>query len=286
MAVDTEWAKKLSKALPTLTRTEQEFADFVNTNPQETAFMSLREVAEKSGISRPKIIDFFRKLGFENFQEFKTSIQNFYKQHIDSYKASTTTFKKIKSLSELLDSAVEIETKSLQRLKENINEKDLSDIAESILKAGSVFLFGPGTGFYPAHYLNRRLKRYKIDVHLVSEDRHHTAEELYPMKENDLLIVFNYFTKDNIFDKVMSWGKDAGCRIIMITERVYPHLVNLADHVFYIDRGDIQFKNSMAIPMTFANLILLAVEMKGTDTVEGYLKNLEKRRETFGLSDF
>ena len=70
----------------------------------------------------------------------------------------------------------------------------------------------------------------------------------------------------------------------MITEQVFPHLVNLADHVVYIDRGDIEFKNSMALPMTFTNLILLAVELKGTDTAERYLKDLEKRREMYNLS--
>ncbi len=284
MAVDTEWAHKLSEVLPHLTRTEREFSDYVNSNPHETAFMSLREVAEKSGVSRPTIIEFFRKLGFENFQEFRTSIQNFYKQHIDSYKASSITFKKIKTLTELIDATVEIETKSLLRMKENISENDLSKIAENILNANSVYIFGPGTGFYPAHYLSQRLKRYKVNIHLISSDLQHAAEELYPIQAEDIIIIFNYFSREDIFSSIMKWTKDSGCKIIMITEQVYPHLVNLADHVVYIDRGDIKFKNSMALPMTFANLILLAVEMTGTDTVEGYLKDLEKKREKYKLS--
>ncbi len=284
MAVDTEWAHKLSEVLPHLTRTEREFSDFVNSYPHETAFMSLREVAEKSGVSRPKIIEFFRKLGFNSFQEFRTSVQNFYKQHIDSYRASTITFKKIKTITELIDATVEIETKSLLRMKENISEEDLSEIAESILSARRIFIFGPGTGFYPAHYLSQRLKRYKADIHLISSDLQHLAEELYPLAKDDILIVFKYSPQEDIFSKVMAWGKDTGCPVIMVTEQVFPHLVNLANHVIYIDRGDIEFKNSMAIPMTFTNLILLAVEMKGTGTVEGYLKDLEKRRETYNLS--
>jgi len=284
MAVDTEWARKLSEVVPNLTRTEREFSDYVNSNPHKTAFMSLREVAEKSGVSRPTIIEFFRKLGFENFQEFRTSIQNFYKQHIDSYKASSITFKKIKTLTELIDATVEIETKSLRRMKENISENDLSKIAENILNANSVYIFGPGTGFYPAHYLSQRLKRYKVNLHLISNDLQHAAEELYPIQAKDTIIIFNYFSREDIFSSIMKWTKDSGCKIIMITEQVYPHLVNLADHVVYIDRGDIEFKNSMALPMTFANLILLAVEMTGTDTVEGYLKDLEKKREKYKLS--
>ncbi len=284
MAVDPRWANKLSSNYSSLTKTEKEFAQYINDHSHEAAFMSLREIAENSGISRPTIIEFFRKLGFENFQEFKTSIQNFYRHHIDSYKASTITFKKIKTIPELIDSAVEIEIKTLKRMKEYISGEDLEVIADEILKAPSVYIFGPGTGFYPAHYLSQRLKRYRINVHLISGDPQHLAEELYPMKQDDLLLVFNYYQNEKLFSRVMKWGKDAGCRISMITEQVYPHLVNLADHVVYINRGDIEFKNSMALPMTFSNLILLTVEMKGTDTVKGYLRDLEKRREKYNLS--
>lgn len=286
MAVDTEWANRLSKAYAELTKTEKEFADYINENPHEAAFMSLREISEKSGISRPTIIEFFRNLGFSNFQEFKTSIQNFYRHHIDSYKASTITFKKIKTLSELLDSAVEIEIKSLKRMREYVNGDDLSAIAEKILKASSVYIFGPGTGFYPAHYLSQRLRRYRIDVHLIPADPQHLAEELYPMTEKDMLLVFNYYQNEKLFHRVMEWGKDTGSSVFMITEQVYPHLVNLADHVVYINRGDLEFKNSMALPMTFTNLILLTVEMLGEEKIKGYLKDLEKKREKFGLSLF
>ncbi len=286
MAVDTEWAKKLSEVFPLLTRTEREFSDYVNNHSHEAAFMSLREIAENSGISRPTIIEFFRKLGFSSFQEFRASIQNFYKQHIDSYKASTITFKKIRTIPELIDSAIEIETKSLLRMKEYIHEEDLSEIAEGILKAKTVFIFGPGTGFYPAHYLTQRLKRYKIDVHLITNDIQHLAEEIYPLKSEDLLIIFNYLPDEEIFRKIMEWSRDTGSKIYMITERVYPRLVNLADHVVYINRGDIEFKNSMALPMTFTNLILLTIELKGADTVKAYLKDLEKRREKYNLSLF
>jgi len=53
--------------------------------------------------------------------------------------------------------------------------------------------------------------------------------------------------------------------------------------VVYINRGDIEFKNSMALPMTFSNLILLTVEMKGR-SIKEYLRDLEKRREKYNLS--
>lgn len=101
-----------------------------------------------------------------------------------------------------------------------------------------------------------------------------------------MLLVFNYYQNEKLFHRVMEWGKDTGSSVFMITEQVYPHLVNLADHVVYINRGDLEFKNSMALPMTFTNLILLTVEMLGEEKIKGYLKDLEKKREKFGLSLF
>ena len=51
--------------------------------------------------------------------------------------------------------------------------------------------------------------------------------------------------------------------------------------MIYVNRGDIEFKNSMAVPMNFANLLLLAVELSGGDKLKEKLKELENRRAIF-----
>ncbi len=284
MAIDTEWASKVSNARDEFKKSDRIILNFITQFPQEAAFLSLKELAQRTGTSKPTVIEFYRKLGYSSYKEFLSGVKSFYEHHIDSYKASTIIFKKIRSIEELIKSAIEIEIKSISKLKEYITEEDLIFISDTIFQSKNIFFFGPGTGIYPTHFLYERLKRYKFNVHLVGEDIQHLADELYPMGEKDLFFVFNYSTEPVLVERAMAFAKGRKAHVILITGSMYLSLANFADRVIYINRGDIEFKNSMAVPMSFANILLLTVELRGGKDFREYLRKLEEERERFKLS--
>ncbi len=284
MAIDTEWAFKVSEAQKTFKKSDRVILNFITQYPQEAAFLSLKELTERTGTSKPTVIEFYKKLGYSSYKEFLSGVKSFYEHHIDSYKASTIIFKKIRSVGELIKSAIEIEIKSISRLKEYITEEDLIFISDVIFESKKIFLFGPGTGIYPTHFLYERLKRYRFDVHLIGKDIQHLADELYPMSEEDLFFVFNYSTEPILVERAMAFAKNRKARVILITGSMYLSLASFADRVIYINRGDIEFKNSMAVPMSFANILLLTVELRGGKDFREHLRKLEEEREKFKLS--
>ncbi len=268
------------------TRSEAVLMEFVTSFPHQAAFMSLKDLCQATHTSKPKVIEFYKKLGYTGYKNFLEGVKGFYEHHIDSYRASTITFKKIKSIDELLQAAIQIDIKALSRMAGYISTDDLLQSARSILDAERIYIFSPGTGYYPGHFLYERLKRYRLDTHLVGNDAQHLAEEIYPMDKNDLLLVFHYFPESKIFEGVMRLAKDAGATVILITGSIYLNLVSLSNKVLFINRGDIEFKNSMAVPMTFANLLLLTVELLGGEDVKKELKYLEEKRDRYALAYF
>ena len=283
MSIDTEWAVRVSKASSVLTKSDRLILSFITSNPQDAAFLSLKGLTEKTGTSKPTVIEFYKKLGYTSFKEFLTGVRNFYEHHIDSYRASSIIFKKVRNYGDLITSLIETEIHSITRLKNCISGDDLSFLSNLILTSVRVYIFGPGTGYYPAHFLFERLKRYKIDVHLVENNIQHIAEELYPVNNDDLLLVFNYLPEPAVVEKVMRYSWDAGASVVLVTGSIYLSLASYSDRVIYINRGEIEFKNSMAVPMAFANLVLLAVELAGGEMINSYLKDLEEKREEYKL---
>ncbi len=281
MAVDTDWAGRLFKASGTFTKSEKEIADYIRQFPHEAAFLSLKELCQKKGISKPTAIEFYKKLEYSNYQDFRAGMMSFYEHHIDSYKASSRIFNKISSFSELISAAIETDIKALNLFARQFSENELKHAAEKILKANTVYLLGPGTGFYPAHYLYQRLKRYKLNVQLVAENSTNVVDLLFPASSKDLLITFMYMNDTKSVIKILNSVKDSGIEIITVTGTVDPGLSEASDKMFYVNRGDIEFKNSMAVPMNFANLLLLAVEFAGGKTLKENLKKLEDRRNEF-----
>lgn len=286
MAINTDWAERIGRASADFTRTETLLVDYLTRVPHEAAFLSLGGLCEASGISKPVVIDFYRKLGYNGFKEFREGLQSFYAQHIDSYRASTITFRGISTIEELIESAIEIDVRSIRRLAAYLSKDELESAAKRLLGAGRIYLYGPGTGHYPAHYLFERLKRYRLDVHLVGNDVQHLAEELFPIGEGDQLMAFDYLPKNTILERVLKYAEDAGAGSILVSDQLDVRLVNSADSVIVVNRGEINFKNSMAVPMAFANLLILTIELIGGERIQADLMEIEEKREKFGLSYF
>ncbi|HUZ17366.1 MAG TPA: MurR/RpiR family transcriptional regulator [Spirochaetia bacterium] len=284
MGIDTEWAQRVGQVRGGLTKTEETLLSFISAAPHISAFMSLKQLCESSGVSKPVVIEFYRKLGYADFKEFREGLQGFYSQHIDSYRASTTAFRNITTIDELIAASVDVDVRSLQRMAGYLSREQLGQAARRILDAPNTYLFAPGTGFYPAHYLCERLRRYHLRAHLIGSDIQHLAEELFPIREGDLLLVFEYVPESDICLRVMDRASDAGAHIILVTEPVDVPLVNRADSVIVVNRGELGFKNSMAVPMSFANLMLLTIELVGGKRIADDLKTLEETRERYALS--
>jgi len=281
MAVDTDWAQRLSKASESFTKSEKEIAEYIRQSPHEIVFLSMKELCAKIDISKPTVIEFYKKLEYSNYQDFRTGLMSFYEHHINSYKASSRIFSKISSFSELIHAAIETDIKSLNLFENHFSDKELKYTAEKILSADTVYLFGPGTGFYPAHYLHQRFKRYKLNVQLIGDDSSSVVDSFFPATSKDVLISFMYMSDTKSFVKILNSVKKSGIELIIITGTVDPALAELSDKLIYVNRGDIEFKNSMAVPMNFANLLLLAVELAGGEKLKSNLKELEDRRDEF-----
>jgi len=286
MAVKADWARRVARISDGLSRSESVLLDYIVSHPQDAAFMSLKELCSATGVSKPKVIDLYRKLAYAGFKEFRTGILDFYRQHIDSYRASYTTFRQIASLDELRQAAIQVDVNSLLRMSEHVSSEDLRHTARAILDAQNVYIFGPGTGFYPANFLAERLRRYRLSVHLVESDLQHLTEGLYPVSEGDLFILFHYLPEHTLSTRTLELVKEQGGRCIVVTGTVLLELVDLAERVIYVERGEMGFKNSMAVPVNFANLLLLTVEFLGGDVLQERLKKLEEKREKYQLTRF
>lgn len=245
--------------------------------------MSLKELCAATNVSKPKVIDLYRKLDYEVYKEFRQGIQDFYAYHINAYRASCTTFKQIETLEELVQTAREADIASLRRLSEHISTDEFAFLAQAIIDAPTTYVYGPSTGWYPAHYLYQRLKRYRIDVRMVGNDVQHLMEEIFSVGRSDVLLVFDYFLEHDLTQRVMEYARDQGTRVIVVSDTVLVDFVELVERTYFVERGSMGFKNSMAVPMHFVNLLILTIELIGGQRYQDNLRQVEVNRKEYGL---
>ena len=278
MDVKLDWLDRLRRFENDLSRAETDLLRYVNANPEKVSILTQRELAVTADVSKPVVISLFRKLGYSTHKEFQHSVEAFFSTHIDSYRASQHIRNQFETLEELISEAIQVDTRSLERLSNSLTPGTLGAMVEAITGKERVWIIGPGTAMYPAHYLSQRLRRYQIASVLIGQDSSHHLDELFPITDRDLLLVFHYTDRDEWLLPVLKFAGNRGALRMLVSATIHPSYVEESDEFLHVPRGELHFKNSMAVPMAFANLLLLALEIARGEDVRERLKNLEKAR--------
>lgn len=281
--MDRNWAERLSDArILGLTKRESDLIEYISSQPQEAAFLRQSELSSKAGVSKPVVISCFRRMGYADYQEFLEGLQGFYAGQIDSAQASSVAFKDVTSVAGLVSQALKVEAATLETLERHLDPIEVEALARALIEAPSVCLYAEGSGFLPAHYLSQRLRRCGLSVALIGGDRPHVLDDLAQVRPRDVFLTFFYTQDGPLMADILDFVKTRGAISVLVTGTPDPELYRRADHHLFVPRGQWNFKNSLAAPMAFAQILLLTVEYLGGPELQTRLKDLESTRKRFG----
>ncbi|HUX38342.1 MAG TPA: MurR/RpiR family transcriptional regulator [Rectinemataceae bacterium] len=280
--MEKNWAERLTEGRSSLTRREVDIIEFISSRPLDACFLKQSELCALVGVSKPVVISCFRRLGYADYQEFLEGIRGFYAGQIDSAQASSAALKDVADSSGLVALALDVEAATIETLRRHLIPAQIEALAGAILSARVPYLFAEGSGFEPAHYLFQRLRRCGIPALLVGSDRPHLLDDLGPLGSGDLFLTFFYTQDHEVVEGLFDLVRSRGARTALVTGAPDPELYSRSDFHLFVPRGRWNFKNSMAGPMIFAQILLLTVEFLGGTELQERLRKLESVRKDFG----
>lgn len=176
--------------------------------------LKILEAAEYCGVSPSKVSKLVRKLGFENFKQ--------YKQFFGGYPIIQED-KRISS--------------ELERLKQFIESFDHTLVDEFITlfkKYNRIVLFGLGPSFICVEYFAYKLALVSEKNILVSQVEDH-AQHL--VDEDTLLIVFSVTGKFSSFENLFNGVMSKGAEILLILEEYDNSSALKADNIFFLTQS-------------------------------------------------
>lgn len=172
--------------------------------------IKILEAAEYCNVSSSMVSKLVRKLGFENFKQYK---QFFSGQDI------------------MVESK---HSSELERLKDFLQHFDLrliDDFLAAFKKYNKIVLYGLGPSFFCVEYFS-----YKLTL-LVDKNIFVAQDEFYVQRlldEDTLLIVFSVTGKFTSFNNLMNSARMSGAEMLLILEEYNPSLVSEFDNIFFL----------------------------------------------------
>lgn len=196
-----------------LTKLEKEVHQKVSELVAENDKLKIIEAAEICEVAPSKVSTLVRKLGFDNFKQYKL----YFSGHQIKWESNQRTE----------------EIQRLMLFLENFDKKIVDDFVSIYHKYNKIIIYGLGPSFISAEYF-----AYKLDI--VSDKNikvTHSEDYAEQMVDDEtLLIVLSVTGKFSSFENLFQKSKDKGAEIMLILEEYVNTQNSLADYIFHLSK--------------------------------------------------
>ncbi|MGR9223681.1 MurR/RpiR family transcriptional regulator [Rhizobium leguminosarum] len=205
-----------------MTRALQRVADYTLEDPQAVLYKSITELAEDAQSSEASVMRFCRELGFTGFQNFKLALaQELATQSQTSVPIST---------GDPVQNLVETARTALDETERLLDRSIIQAVAQELLQAKHIEIFGVAASAITAQYLEYKLARLGVHSH-IARDAHLATMAAATSNSADVyfLISSSGSTLDTV--KIAELAHARGARVIGITNRSKSPLAATCTHV-------------------------------------------------------
>lgn len=209
------------------TNTERKVADYILDHTKEVIYLSIVDLADACGVGESSVFRFCKTMKLKGYQEFRIVLA----QSISSDEDTQELTSKITMEDTLEEVSSKILTTNINALTETqklINENDISEAIDSMIKAERIHFFGVGASLMTAMEAKNKFMRISNKTEC-SIDSHLQIMTAALMSEKDVAVLISYSgsTKDMI--EVAKIAKQRAAKVILITRFVKSPLTNYSD---------------------------------------------------------
>jgi DNA-binding MurR/RpiR family transcriptional regulator len=278
---DIDFSQIVSERFNTLTKSEKRIANYIRKNPEECAFLSAAEMAERLSLSEATMVRFARTMGFSSYPTMRASLQAAFRNRVTHSTRLRSRLDDLREAGDIFDRLVVSEIDYLTQALETVDRAALHQ-AEGLLRSHArVFVFGLGPSTSLVDLMQLRLVRFGRQVIPLTTSGREFLEPLLLMNDQDLLVVFCFFDVTPALQLVLDYANEAHCKVIMITDTLGPIVGSKADVVLSAKRGPLSGFHSMVVPMTIVNAILLTMAQDDSEKSLATLDELDELRDRY-----
>jgi len=250
-----------------LTPTERRIAEAVLAEPTLLAFGTVSDLANQVGTSRPTIVRFANKLGFEGYSQLQRHVRN------DLSHRLARPSERIRHEEGKTPAARAAIANAVASVFEAVDGERLDKLAGPVLKAEKVWILSGETSQAGAHKLHSGLSMVRPGIHLLNERTF--GADACDAGPRDAAVVMDFFRYRRRVIEATQVLKRTGAAIVAITDSPLSPLVELADAWCEIEVPAIGPFDSSVPAVAIAELLVARVARELHDEATARIDRIE-----------
>jgi len=204
-----------------LTPTERRIAEAVLAEPTLLAFGTVSDLADRVGTSRPSIVRFANKLGFNGYTRLQQHVRS------DLSHRLSRPSERIRSAGKTAPPARHVINGAISSVLDALEDGRIAELAAPVVRAEKVWILSGETSQAGAHALHSGLSMVRPGVR--SLEQHSFGTALSDAGPCDAAVVFDFFRYRRQVATAARVFADAGVTVVAISDSPLSPLVELAD---------------------------------------------------------
>lgn len=281
----TDLAQLITQNFGKLTDADTRLLKVLTSDPIRGAFENSTEVASRAGVHPASAVRLARRLGFKGYPEFRSFMQTSLMEGQGEFADPTARIAaRIARAGEggLLSSLIDSEVSALEHLRNNVADAQIRQFADAILNAGRIFTAGTSHGTALAKLIAMRLRRSGYDAVDLGGVEQQQMEWVYAMTDRDLLFLSCFRGTAKQLSHLTDLAAARGARCLILCDVEEPHLKGPQNLQICVSRGGAGESQSLVVPMTIANTIILDLASIDAGKTMRSLNAFKRVREDHG----
>ncbi|MBN9551345.1 MAG: MurR/RpiR family transcriptional regulator [Alphaproteobacteria bacterium] len=222
-------AELISDRIDAMPAGERRAAQTLIANYPLTGLKTVAEFSAAAGVSSPTILRFVARLGFQNYPEFQSALQDELAAQLQSPASRTLN---PSSAGGAVSPMLEATLDNMRETFRHLTDKQLADIAARLAeRRGKTFLIGGRFTDPLARYMAAHLALIQPEVYHLAGQESIWRDRLIDMGKRDVLVIFDIRRYQESLVRFAEKAHQRGVQIILFTDQWLSPIARFARHV-------------------------------------------------------
>lgn len=241
----------IQKNFESFTKTEETIAVYILNNPYQFARNTIENTVTETNTSKPAMIRFAKKLGYNGYSEFKYDVAKFIISESFNENIEDKSNDPIRHITDTY-------CQFINQLNDTLILADLDKLAQDIKKARKAKVLAINRTALSAKQLQLRALKIGIDIECIS-DSIAMNDAVNTLNQEDICLIFTIKDNGKHYGSLVENLKQRNVKVAVITMTNNLPFSKLCDHTILlpsVNRGYAKFIDEQAIYFVFVEILL------------------------------
>ena len=250
--------KRLAAAGENLNPSRRKLLRLILENPEDTFFLSSRELAKRYNVDAATIVRTIQALGYNKYAEFTADLRAHFVTQITPYAVLKAASKEKRTVTDRIRQGMEMDRRNLQALEASLNREKVIALSKRIKRARRILVVGIDLAASLSWHLGYGLMTLGFNAEAPVGSTGNVQRRVRSLGKQDLLIAisFGQCLRDTV-DAALR-AKKLGVATFGITDSETSPIARFCDDSCVASVASPSFGGSYVAPMSLIGTILIA----------------------------